>query len=69
MEEVPESQIQIEKCLYLSRHEVLNEKSSTTKLRVVFNASQKSYGGKSPNGLLQVGPMIQTDLLRLLVEL
>lgn len=56
---------------YLPHHAVLNESSSTTKLRVVFDGSCKSENGvslKSLNDHLLVGPMIQEDLFSILVR-
>ncbi|XP_026744684.1 uncharacterized protein LOC113506021 [Trichoplusia ni] len=41
---------------YLPHHGVLREHSTTTKLRVVFNASQKTSTGFSLNNLLEKGP-------------
>lgn len=52
-----------EKTCYLPHHGVLKESSSTTKLRVVFDASAATTSGKSLNDILRVGPTIQDDLL------
>ncbi|XP_067216970.1 uncharacterized protein [Linepithema humile] len=51
---------------YLPHHAVLNNTSTTTKLRVVFDASCKSKSGKSLNDALLVGPTIQQDLFSIL---
>ncbi len=51
---------------YMPMHGVHNESSSTTKLRVVFDASAKSSSGVSLNDILMVGPTIYpciTDVL------
>ena len=53
---------------YLPHHPVLREKSETTKLRVVFNASEKSSSGYSLNDLQMVGPVIQDDLFSILIR-
>lgn len=53
----------IENSYYMPHHGVLREKSSTTKLRVVFDASAPSSSGTSLNDLQMVGPTIQEDLL------
>ncbi|XP_077264832.1 uncharacterized protein LOC143898910 [Temnothorax americanus] len=47
--------------VYLSHHPVLKD-SSTTQLRVVFNASSKTSNGTTLNDHLMVGPKLQSDL-------
>ncbi|XP_051864315.1 uncharacterized protein LOC127566331 [Drosophila albomicans] len=47
---------------YLPHHAVLKPDSTTTKLRVVFNASSPTSNGKSLNGILHTGPILQSDL-------
>ncbi|XP_037893969.1 uncharacterized protein LOC119640200 [Glossina fuscipes] len=48
---------------YVLPHQCVHKlSSSTTKLRVVFDASSKTTSGKSLNELLMVGPVIQRDL-------
>ena len=70
MEEVPEKQIEIspEKSFYLPHHCVLKDSSTTTKLRVVFDASAKTSTGTSLNEVLMVGPKIQNDLFAILLR-
>ncbi|XP_055604331.1 uncharacterized protein LOC129752582 [Uranotaenia lowii] len=46
---------------FLPHHPVLRPSSSTTKLRVVFNASSKTSNGQSLNDNLLVGPTIQQN--------
>lgn len=46
----------------------MKESSLTTKLRVVFNASQKSKSGISLNEKLLIGPRIQDELYDILVR-
>ncbi|KAJ0169194.1 hypothetical protein K1T71_015321 [Dendrolimus kikuchii] len=53
---------------YLPHHGVLREFSSTTKLRVVFDASAASTSGKSFNSIQMVGPTVQDDLLSILLR-
>lgn len=48
---------------YIPHHCVLKPESTTTKLRVVFDASAKSSSGLSLNDTLHVGPTIQQDLI------
>ncbi|XP_071052868.1 uncharacterized protein [Onthophagus taurus] len=53
---------------YIPHHGVINEKSATTKLRVVFDASCNTSTGYSFNNLQVVGPTIQPDLFSALVR-
>lgn len=53
---------------FLPHHGVLKETSSTTKLRVVFDASAVSTSGKSFNDIQMVGPTLQDDLLSILLR-
>lgn len=48
---------------YIPHHCVLRPESTTTKLRVVFDASAKSSSGLSLNDTLLVGPTIQQELI------
>jgi hypothetical protein len=47
---------------YIPHHGVLKETSSTIKLRVVFNGSEKSNNGVSLNDIVMTGPKVQDDL-------
>lgn len=53
---------------YLPHHPVIREKSETTKLRVVFNASEKTDSGYSLNDIQMVGPVIQDDIISILLR-
>ncbi|KAL0870369.1 hypothetical protein ABMA27_005379 [Loxostege sticticalis] len=53
---------------YLPHHAVIREKSETTKLRVVFDASAKTTSGKSLNDIQLIGPVVQDDLLSILMR-
>ncbi|XP_075157757.1 uncharacterized protein LOC142231024 [Haematobia irritans] len=53
---------------YLPHHGILKPDNTTTKLRVVFNASSRSMNGKSLNDLLYVGPILQADLVMLVLK-
>ncbi|XP_073820633.1 uncharacterized protein [Musca autumnalis] len=49
-------------CFYLPHHAVIKPDSTTTKVRVVFNASYPSSNGLSLNDILYTGPVLQNDL-------
>ncbi|XP_055617896.1 uncharacterized protein LOC129763133 [Toxorhynchites rutilus septentrionalis] len=56
------------KHFYLPHHPVIKETSSTTKLRVVFDGSAKCSTGFSLNDSLCVGPVIQDELITLVLR-
>ncbi|XP_054717456.1 uncharacterized protein LOC129226851 [Uloborus diversus] len=70
MELVSTEEIIVEdrKCFYMPHHGVIREQSSTTKLRVVFDASVKSSTNISLNDVLHAGPKLQTDLYYILLN-
>ena len=51
---------------YMPMHAVWKESSTTTKLRVVFDASAKSTSGSSLNDQFLVGPTVHTPLIDVL---
>lgn len=53
---------------YLPHHCVIKPSSSTTKLRVVFDASAKSSSNTALNDILHTGPTIQDDLFSILLR-
>ncbi|XP_058817306.1 uncharacterized protein LOC131680609 [Topomyia yanbarensis] len=53
---------------YLPHHPVLKESSSTTKLRVVFDGSAKTSTNHSLNDALLTGPVIQDELLDIMIR-
>ncbi|XP_040152349.1 uncharacterized protein LOC120894060 [Anopheles arabiensis] len=53
---------------YLPHHAVVKESSTTTKVRVVFDASCKTSSGYSLNDKLLVGPVVQEDLLSIILR-
>ena len=57
-----------EQVFYLPIHAVRKEHSTTTKIRVVFDASAKSSSGVSLNDTLLVGPTIHSPLLDVLLR-
>ncbi|XP_055589129.1 uncharacterized protein LOC129741431 [Uranotaenia lowii] len=69
MSEVIDSSSQLnEVCYYLPHHAVLKPESTTTKLRVVFDASCKSSTGVSLNDALMVGPVVQDELIDIVLR-
>ena len=67
MEKVPNGELTNPQNVYL-HHCVFKENSSTTKLRVVFDASAKTTSGFYLNDCLMVGPTLQDDLFDILVR-
>ncbi|XP_063230485.1 uncharacterized protein LOC134535345 [Bacillus rossius redtenbacheri] len=57
-----------ESAYYLPHHGVIKAESTTTKLRVVFNASAKTQRDVSLNDLLMTGPKLQTDVREILLR-
>ncbi|XP_062533335.1 uncharacterized protein LOC134202323 [Armigeres subalbatus] len=53
---------------YLPHHAVMKEASTTTKVRVVFDGSAKTSTGYSLNDGLLVGPIVQDELLTLVLR-
>ncbi|XP_055604218.1 uncharacterized protein LOC129752466 [Uranotaenia lowii] len=53
---------------YMPHHHVLRPESSTTKLRVVFDASATTTSGISLNQALMVGPVLQEDLVSIVLR-
>ncbi|XP_071562311.1 uncharacterized protein [Temnothorax nylanderi] len=54
--------------VYLPHHGVLRESSTTTKLRVVFNASSKTTSGISLNDALMTGPNLQDSIINIMLR-
>ncbi|XP_062704472.1 uncharacterized protein LOC134286812 [Aedes albopictus] len=57
----------IKRC-YLPHHPVVKEASTTTKVRVVFDASCRTSSGISLNDTLYAGPVIQEDLRAIIMR-
>ncbi|XP_058827081.1 uncharacterized protein LOC131687057 [Topomyia yanbarensis] len=66
--QTPKDDEQNFKGYYLPHHPVLKESSTTTKVRVVFDASAKTSTGFSLNDSLYVGPVVQDDLLSIILR-
>lgn len=56
MKQVAFTDTPIAPCVYVPHHPVIRDSSSTTRLRVVFNASSRTTNGTSLNDHLLVGP-------------
>ncbi|CAH2109066.1 unnamed protein product [Euphydryas editha] len=68
MKQVSSDDIHNPKCVYLPHHAVVREDKQTTKVRVVFNASNKGVNNVSSNDDLMIGPKLQQDLRHLLLR-
>ena len=60
---VPTMEINMERKYCIPMHAVRKDSSTTTKLRVVFDASAKSDSGSSLNDQFLVGPTVHASLL------
>lgn len=68
MERITGSDLNTVKSVYLPRHAVLRDDKTTTKVRVVFDASCKGTNGVSLNDTLMVGPTLQQDLRHIIIR-
>lgn len=68
MVEVSSSEIEKPTAVYLPHHAVIREDKSTTKLRVVFDASCKGSNNFSLNDNLCIGPQLQQELRHILMR-
>ena len=70
IEEVPDNELVRPhcNCFSMSQHCVSKDSSTTTKFRVVFDASAKTTSGKFFNDKLMVGPTVQKDLFSILIR-
>ncbi|XP_012228825.2 uncharacterized protein [Linepithema humile] len=67
MEAIEDSEL-TEPGYYLPHHPVIKDTSLTTKLRVIFDASCKTSTGYSLNDVLMVGPVLQPDILDIILR-
>ncbi|XP_011699619.1 PREDICTED: uncharacterized protein LOC105456927 [Wasmannia auropunctata] len=65
---VNDTSTNLENIVYLPHHGVLKESSSSTKLRVVFDASAKNHKGVSLNDSLLIGPVLQDNLIDIVMR-
>ncbi|XP_052737821.1 uncharacterized protein LOC128198126 [Bicyclus anynana] len=67
MEEVPKEEMKVP-AVYLPHHAVIKYEKETSKVRPVFNASQKGSNKVSLNDELLVGPQLQDDMRSLILR-
>lgn len=65
---VPTPEESKENSVYLPHHAVVREDKSTSKVRVVFDASCKNERGTSLNDTLMIGPTLQLELRHLIMQ-
>ncbi|XP_037932546.1 uncharacterized protein LOC119674592 [Teleopsis dalmanni] len=53
---------------YMPHQAVIREASSTSKLRVVFDASAKTTNGNSLNNIMMIGPRLQKDIFDIIIK-
>ena len=63
-----EMQVEVGKCYYMPMHSVFKQSSTSTKLRVVFDASSKTSTGASLNDILVAGPTLHPNLDQVLMK-
>ena len=68
MSKVDQFENQTPPCYFIPHHAVFKTDSSSTPVRIVFDASCKGDTNYSLNDLLYTGPKLQTDLLTLLLN-
>jgi len=68
MERVPPPSSETNQVVYLTHHPVVKPDSTTTQLRVVFNASALTTNFTSLNSHLMIGPKLQSDLFIILSQ-
>ncbi|XP_053687258.1 uncharacterized protein LOC128736793 [Sabethes cyaneus] len=61
-------ELDVSQTYYMPHHAVIKPDSTTTKLRVVFDASCATSTGISLNNALMVGPVVQEDLLSIILR-
>lgn len=70
MERVPETDLRptCSQVYYIPHHAIFRESSTTSRLRVVFNALCRTSNGTSLNDHLLFGPKLQTDLTAIILQ-
>lgn len=65
---VPQKDFRFSSAYYIPHHAVFKEQTSSSKIRVVFDASLRDIQGVSLNDTLFVGPKLQRDIFALLLS-
>ena len=65
---IDEKDPKADKIRYLPHHVVFREDRATTKCRVLFDSSAKTYDGQSLNSCLLKSPKLQPDLRHVLIR-
>ncbi|XP_011858849.1 PREDICTED: uncharacterized protein LOC105556371 [Vollenhovia emeryi] len=68
MEKVSHTPVQQKEICFLPHHGVMKEASTSTKLRVVFNGSQRTGSGETLNGCLMIGANLLPALANVLLR-
>ncbi|XP_065092100.1 uncharacterized protein LOC135712929 [Ochlerotatus camptorhynchus] len=68
MRKIDEHSTEVPVSYYLPHHPVIKDSSTTTRVRVVFDASSKSSTGISLNDVLLNGPVIQDELRTIIMR-
>lgn len=68
MERVPADDLRKPSVVYLPHHAVIRNDKTTTKVRIVFDASMKGTNGVSLNSDLMVGPTLQPPLRHIIMR-
>ncbi|XP_065094221.1 uncharacterized protein LOC135714779 [Ochlerotatus camptorhynchus] len=68
MQKVDDYETPPKPCYHLPHHAVVREESTTTKVRVVFDASCKTSQGRSLNDALMVGPIVQEEMRSIIMR-
>lgn len=68
MQKISESSDDLESAFYLPHHGIFKGPSDSSKLRVVFDASSKTSSGISLNDALMTSPVVQQDLMSILLR-
>ena len=63
-----EMQVKVCNCFYMPMHAVLKQSSTSTKLRIVFDASSRTSTGVSLNDILAPGPTLHPNLDHILMR-